>query len=54
MQDVVFMVVLVAFFGLATLFVIACDRIIGRDDEALADGARGAPEPAPKNERLAA
>ena len=52
MQDVVFVVVLVAFFGLATLFVVACDRIIGRDEDALAEGAPGAPEP--KSERLAA
>ena len=54
MQDVVFMVVLMGFFGLATLFVVACDRIIGRDDDALAEGARGAPDPEPKSERLAA
>ena len=54
MQDVVFMVVLVAFFALASLFVVACDRIIGKDADALAEGARGAPEPQPERERLAA
>ena len=54
MQDVVFLVVLVAFFALAILFVVACDRIIGRDEDALAEGARGAPEPEPESERLAA
>ena len=54
MQDVVFMVVLIGFFALAALFVVACDRIIGRDEEALAEGARGAPEPEPETERLAA
>jgi hypothetical protein len=54
MQDVVFMVVLVVFFVLAGLFVVACDRIIGRDEEALAEGAHGVPDPAPVEERLAA
>jgi hypothetical protein len=47
MQDLVFMVVLVVFFGLAGLFVVACDRIIGTDEQALAEGARGEPEPEP-------
>jgi hypothetical protein len=54
MQDVVFMLVLVVFFALAGLFVLACDRIIGPDEAALAEGARGAPEPEPVSERLAA
>ena len=56
MQDLVYMVVVVVFFGLAGLFVIACDRIIGPDEEALAEGSRGEPEPepAPLTERTAA
>jgi hypothetical protein len=53
MQDVVFMLVLVVFFALAGLR-LACDRIIGPDEAALAEGARGAPEPEPVSERLAA
>jgi hypothetical protein len=60
MQDFVFMAVLVVFFVLAGLFVKACDRIIGPDDEALAEGSRGAPAPTPapapqtSDEKLAA
>jgi hypothetical protein len=54
MQDVIFMAVLIVFFTLAGLFVVACDRIIGKDDDALAEGARGAPEPGSATERLAA
>jgi len=54
MQDVVYMVVLVAFFVAAWLFVVACDRIIGPDEEALREASRGAPEPEPHDERLAA
>jgi hypothetical protein len=46
MQDVVYMVVLVLFFVLAGLFVVACDRIIGPDEIALAEGSPSAPEPA--------
>jgi hypothetical protein len=52
MQDVVYMVVLVAFFVLAGLFVVACDRIIGPDEAALAEASHNAPEP--EAERLAA
>jgi len=54
MQDVLFLVVLAVFFTLAGLFVVACDRIIGSDEEALAESAAGAPEPTPAAERLAA
>jgi len=50
MQDLVFMVVLVVFFVLAGLFVVACDRIIGPDEAALADANRGAPAPIPAAE----
>ena len=34
MADVVFVAVIVAFFGSAGLLVAACDRIIGPDEEA--------------------
>jgi len=54
MQDVVYMLVLVAFFALAGLFVVACDRIIGPDEAALAESSRGEPEPEPAPERMAA
>lgn len=32
MADLAFVAVVVAFFALATLFVVACDRIIGPDE----------------------
>ena len=32
MADIVYVLVIVVFFALATLFVQACDRIIGPDD----------------------
>jgi hypothetical protein len=58
MQDLVYMLVLVAFFVLAGLFVVACDRIIGPDEDALAEANRGAPAPqpesGPESEKLAA
>ena len=58
MQDVIYLAVLAAFFVVAGLFTVACDRIIGPDEEALAEGARGSlapePEPRPGPERLAA
>jgi hypothetical protein len=52
MQDVVFVAVVILFFVLSGLFVWACDRIIGPDEAALAEGAQGTPEP--EEERLAA
>ena len=33
MTDVIFVAILVAFFSVAALFVRACDRIIGEEDE---------------------
>lgn len=31
MADIVFVVIALAFFGLASLYVLGCDRIIGRE-----------------------
>ena len=54
-NDVAFVAIMIAFFALAALFVIACDRMIGSDDEALAVGDEElAPEPGSEPERLAA
>ena len=52
MNDVAFVAIIVAFFALAALFVQACDRIIGGDEEAFA----GAPaeEVTPAAESVAA
>ena len=44
MADVAFVLILIAFFALAVLFVGACDRIIGPDEAA---GARNSAEEAP-------
>jgi len=53
MQDIVYVAVLIAFFVVAALFVMACDHIIGSDEDALAEGARGTSAPTP-DERVAA
>jgi hypothetical protein len=37
MADVAFVAIIIAFFGLAALFVRFCDSVIGADDEMLAD-----------------
>lgn len=37
MADLLMVVMLVAFFGLAVLLVKACDRVIGPDDASLLD-----------------
>jgi len=41
MADVLFIAILLALVALAVLFVAACDRIIGPDEEALADRTPG-------------
>jgi hypothetical protein len=51
-QDLVYLALLFAFFSLAGLLVVACDRIIGPDEKALLD--RGAPEPEGESEKRAA
>ncbi|GEM_PF-4554123 len=46
MADVAFVVTIIVFFGLAALFVTACDRFIGDDEEALPEaGTSAEPEP---------
>ena len=49
MNDFVFLAIIVAFFALALLFVKACDRIIGADEEVAAAPAEG-----PSQESVAA
>lgn len=39
MNDFAFVAIILGFFALATIFVAACDRIIGSDDEALTGSA---------------
>jgi hypothetical protein len=56
-NDVAYVAIMIAFFALAALFVIACDKIIGSDDEALAlgdDALAPTPESGVEPERLAA
>jgi hypothetical protein len=52
-NDVAYVAIMIAFFALAALFVIACDKIIGSDDEALALGEEEV-APSPEPEKLAA
>jgi len=51
-NDVTYVAILIAFFAVAALFVIACDKIIGSDEEALAAGAEEV-EPAPADKAAA-
>ena len=50
MADLIYVAVIIAFFALAALFVVACDHIIGADN---AD-VTGTREPAPHDEVKAA
>jgi hypothetical protein len=45
MADLAFVLAILAFFLLAYLFVKACDRIIGSDEEAFAEGSSVETEP---------
>jgi hypothetical protein len=48
-NDFTFLAIMIAFFALAALFVVGCDRIIGPDEEALAAGEdEQAPTPQPQ------
>jgi hypothetical protein len=53
MEDLIYVAVIIAFFGLAALFVVGCDKIIGPDDLALEEDG-GALEVALEHEREAA
>jgi hypothetical protein len=44
MNDFAFVAIIFAFFAVAALFVRACDRIIGADEEAFAASPAGEPE----------
>jgi hypothetical protein len=50
MNDFAFVAIILAFFAVAALFVVACDRIIGDDEEAFA----GAAAPEAEQEPMAA
>ena len=55
MADLIYVAILVAFFAVAGLFVVACDKIIGPDDVALREGLTGSPtEPQTESRRAAA
>ena len=47
MADLIYVAVLVAFFAVAALFVVGCDRIIGSDEAALAQTLPALDEPEP-------
>ena len=38
MQDLIYVVALIAFFAVGALYVFGCNRIIGSDEKALAEG----------------
>ena len=50
MADLIYVSVLIAFFAVAALFTVACDKIIGPDDVALREGLAAAPTPTPAPE----
>jgi hypothetical protein len=54
MNDFAFVAIIVAFFAVAALFVVACDRIIGTDEEAFAGAAPAEAERATDEEPVAA
>jgi hypothetical protein len=49
MNDIAYLGIILAFFVLAALFVVACDRIIGPDEDALAVRSAAEPEPEPES-----
>jgi hypothetical protein len=54
MQDIVYVAVVIAFFVIAVLFTLGCDRIIGPDADALAEGARDVADPKQESKEVAA
>lgn len=54
MQDLIYVAVMIAFFAVAALFVVACDKIIGSDEAALTEGQPASGEPEPLDQQVAA
>jgi hypothetical protein len=52
-NDLSYVAILVGFFLLAILFVVACEKIIGSDEAALAEGTASAPEAGEADEAAA-
>jgi hypothetical protein len=55
MQDLIYVASMIAFFAIAALFVVACDKLIGSDEAALAQHqpVGGEPEPEVLEEKAA-
>jgi hypothetical protein len=53
-NDFTYLAIILGLFALMFALVYACDRIIGSDEEALADEGRGASEASVPDERKAA
>ena len=53
MSDVAFVLIVLAFFGFAAWFVQFCDRVIGTDEEALADSPEYSGADADQEQRAA-
>jgi hypothetical protein len=53
-NDLTYLAIMVGFFLLSILFVMACERIIGSDEAALAEAPGGEPEPEPASGERAA
>lgn len=54
MEDVIYILIMVAFVLIAALFIFGCDRIIGPDEEALAEQGPAEPEHELRDDRVAA
>jgi hypothetical protein len=54
MQDLIYVAVMIGFFVVAALFVVACDKIIGSDEAALEESQPAGGEPEPIDEQVAA
>ncbi len=53
-NDLTYLAIMVGFFLLSILFVVACEKIIGSDEAGLAQTPGGEPEPQPVAEERAA
>jgi len=54
MADVIYVAAMVALFAVTVLFVFACDKIVGKDDQVLAEEGPDAAEVEPVRTRAAA